>query len=248
MKFLHGFIFAPNVVAVAVHMHRQVSTPLEVTVTSVGNSALKASITNTGSETLKLLKTGSILDNRTIERAEVFSGCKFLATHRTLGCLQHPTDKYGWTADQVSFDGIRLAVLQSNLAEGAFQTLKAGETIETEWDPAEVHDLSNGGDLDFLVRGSFLTAASESTEVTGEIPFSSEIVKSTVNGTTAAKVRRSFLEKRVAMLKRSDLQNDCTGARGQYVLFHTDRIQKLLSMGSNLAIRSSCRGTHTLYA
>lgn len=119
------------------------------------------------------------------------------------------------TADQVAFDGIRLAVSQSNLAEGAFQTLQAGETIETEWDPAEVHDLSSGGHMDFVVRGSFLTADIGGTEITGEIPFSSNVLTSTVDGITAARVRRSFQQTVQTRLKRSDVQNDCTGANGQ---------------------------------
>lgn len=118
-------------------------------------------------------------------------------------------------ADQVAFDGVRLAVSQHALAEGAFQTLKAGETVETEWDPAAVHDLSSGGDLDFVVRGSFLTADLNSTECTGEIPFSSEVIRSTVDGVVAARVRRSFHETLQTKLKRSDVQSDCTGADGQ---------------------------------
>lgn len=67
------------------------STPLEVTVESVGNSVLKASITNTGSETLRLLRAGSILDDRAIERAEIYSGCKSTPAfrHSMAGCW-HP--------------------------------------------------------------------------------------------------------------------------------------------------------------
>lgn len=102
-----------------------------------------------------------------------------------------------------------MAVLQSNLAEDAFQTLEPGETVENEWDPAEVHDLSSGGDLEFVVRGSFLTAEAGATEITNEIPFSSTVTSS-VNGTTAAEARRSFIEKIQA--KRSVVQDDCTGA------------------------------------
>lgn len=121
------------------------------------------------------------------------------------------------TADQLAFDGVRLAVSQHNLAEGAFQTLKTGQTVETEWDPATVHDLSGGGEVDFVVRGSFLTAKPNSTDITGEIPFWANIVHSTIDGVAAARVRRSFHETFKNKLKRSAVQGDCSGAKGRYV-------------------------------
>ncbi|KAJ4394663.1 hypothetical protein N0V93_003882 [Gnomoniopsis smithogilvyi] len=195
MTLLWGMSMLVSVLAVSIPDNRRRDTPLEVTVESVENSALKASITNTGSEPLRLLKTGSILDSAAIERAEIFSG-----------------------SEQLAFDGVRLAVSQQNLAEGAFQTLQAGQTVVTEWDPATVHDLSGGGEMDFVIRGSFLTAKANCTEVTGEIPFSANVVHSKVDGVTAAKVRRSFHESLRAKLKRSAVQNDCTGAKGRYVL------------------------------
>lgn len=52
------------------------SSPLDVKLEKVGNSAVKAVITNTGSEDIQILKTGSIFDELAVEKAEVFSGCK----------------------------------------------------------------------------------------------------------------------------------------------------------------------------
>lgn len=77
MTILLGLSMLVSVLAVSIPDNRRRTTPLEVTVESVGNSALKASITNTGSEPLRLLKTGSILDSAAIERAEIYSGCKY---------------------------------------------------------------------------------------------------------------------------------------------------------------------------
>ncbi|CAN8099697.1 unnamed protein product [Discula destructiva] len=189
MKFFLGILFWSCAQAVRFNKARlPQDSPLEVTVEPAGNSALKASITNTGSEPIRLLKAGSILDDRAIERAEIYSG-----------------------SDKLAFEGIRLAIMQSNLRDEAFQTLQAGETVENTWDPAEVHDMSSGGDVNFVVRGSFLTAAVGSTEITDEIPFNSAL-SSTVDGVAAAKVRRSFVENIQA--KRSMVQNDCTGAIG----------------------------------
>lgn len=134
---------------------------------------------------------------------------RFLCIFRIL----NPTDKLTnsfHAADQVAFDGVRLQLQTSNIAEDAFQTLEAGESVEAEFDPAEVHDLSTGGDFDFLVRGTFLTASADSTSIDGAVPFDSNVLANHVDGVAAAKVRRDFHEN----LKRTELQSDCTGTRG----------------------------------
>lgn len=115
----------------------------------------------------------------------------------------------------LDFDGIRLTVQQTNLPETAFQTLAAGESTDVEWDPAEVHDLSSGGDYHFLVRGSFQTAPLNSTEVTGVIPYDSNLLYTHVDGKSASKVRRDFHARLQAKVKRTQLQSDCTGTNGQ---------------------------------
>lgn len=85
MTILLGLSMLVSVLAVSIPDHHRRATPLEVTVESTGNSALKASITNTGSEPLRLLKTGSILDSAAIERAEIFSGCEHTKLGAPLG-------------------------------------------------------------------------------------------------------------------------------------------------------------------
>ena len=97
------------------------------------------------------------------------------------------------------------------MAEDAFQTLAAGESVEAEFDPAEVHDLSTGGDFDFLVRGTFLTASADSASIDGSVSFDSNVLKSHVDGVAAAKVRRDFHDN---IQKRTVIQSDCTGTRG----------------------------------
>ncbi|KAH8747167.1 Deuterolysin metalloprotease family-domain-containing protein [Diaporthe sp. PMI_573] len=186
MKFFTGLSLVASALAVRMDVTKR-DSPLKVEIQSVGNSAVKAVVTNTGSEPIRLMKTGSILDQTAVEKAEIFSG-----------------------ADQVGFDGVRLQVQTSDVAEDAFQTLAAGESLEAEFDPAEVHDLSNGGDFDFLVRGTFLTASAGSTSIDGSVPFDSNVLKSHVDGVAAAKVRRDFHDN----MKRTVIQSDCTGTRG----------------------------------
>lgn len=74
-----------------------------------------------------------------------------------------------------------------------------------------MHDLSAGGDFDFLTRGSFLIADLDSTNIAGAVPYVSNTLKNSVNGAAAARVRRDFHE--AANKKRTTVQSDCTGTR-----------------------------------
>lgn len=66
--------------AARVNINKRAS-PLAVKVETVGNSAVKTTITNTGAEPLKLLKTGSVLDSLAVEKAEIYAGCEYLQPH-----------------------------------------------------------------------------------------------------------------------------------------------------------------------
>jgi hypothetical protein len=76
MKFFQGLsVFASVVSALSVDLGKR-NSPLEVKIQMVDNSLVEATITNTGSETLRLFKTGTILDSAAVEKTEIFSGCK----------------------------------------------------------------------------------------------------------------------------------------------------------------------------
>lgn len=106
-------------------------------------------------------------------------------------------------ANPVPFNGIRLHLITTNIKEDAFRTIGANESIQAEWDPAEVHDLSAGGRFDYRVSGQFLVAAPNSTVITGSIPFNGTL-SSEVNGTTASGIRQGYQ----AQIKRSKM-GDC---------------------------------------
>lgn len=78
-----------------------------------------------------------------------------------------------------------------------------------------MHDLSSGGDFHVRVRGSFQTAPLNSTEITGVVPYDSNLMYTHVDGQAASKVRRDFHERLRAKMKRTELQSDCTGSTGQ---------------------------------
>ncbi|KAF3036456.1 hypothetical protein E8E12_005897 [Didymella heteroderae] len=164
-------------------------SPLNVELEFTGNTAVKALIKNTGSEDLKLFKTGTFLDDTHVEKVEVF--------------------KAGKVEEKVAFDGIRLRVSTNNLEESAFQLLPAGESIEASFDIAVAHDLSAGGDFDVLTEGAFAYADPNSTAIAGAVPFISNRVQAAVNGEQAGKVRRDYQE----LAKRTIVQSDCTGSQ-----------------------------------
>ena len=64
---------AATVSCAAVDLEKRAS-PLDVKIEMVGNSLVKASVTNHGDASLKLLKTGSILGEHVVEKTEIFSG------------------------------------------------------------------------------------------------------------------------------------------------------------------------------
>jgi deuterolysin len=161
-------------------------SPLDVSLELTGNTEVKATIKNTGTEDLKLFKTGTFLDDSHVEKVEVFKA-----------------------GEQVAFEGIRLRVSTANLDESAFQILKAGESIETAFDIAVAHDMSAGGDFDLLTEGAFAYADLDSTAIAGAVPFSSNKVVAAVDGAKAGKVRRDWID----LAKRTTLQSDCTGTR-----------------------------------
>lgn len=74
MKIATVLSFVAPALAVSIDRLEKRASPLEVTIESVGNSAVKASITNTGASALKVFKSASILDNAAVEKTQVFSG------------------------------------------------------------------------------------------------------------------------------------------------------------------------------
>ncbi|KAI0200948.1 neutral protease 2-like protein [Astrocystis sublimbata] len=182
MKFLGNIALLASVVSAA-SMGKRVS-PLDVQIKKVGNSGLKATITNTGAEDLKVLKTGTLLDSAPVEKVHVFQG-----------------------SNKLDFQGIRLRVSNTGFDEESFQTIPAGQAIEVNFDAAELHDFSTTAEYDFVANGVLSYAAADSTEIAGAVPYSSNTLTAEVDGAKAAEVRSAFLN------KRTSVQSDCTGSK-----------------------------------
>ncbi|TEA13429.1 Neutral protease 2-like protein [Colletotrichum sidae] len=166
--------------------------PLEVKIEQVGNSELRASITNTGSTPLRVLKAGSILDGSPVEKAQI---------------SMSSTDG----VSRVAFTGVRVYVHDADLPDTAFRTIDAGEVVHVQWDTAQVHDLSTGGDYNISSTGSLRYADEGSNKIVGQVVFDSGVLHANVDGRQAATVHAAFHESLNA--KRVTVQGDCTGSK-----------------------------------
>ncbi|KAI1758880.1 Deuterolysin metalloprotease family-domain-containing protein [Hypoxylon sp. FL1150] len=185
MKFTAGIsLFAAVASAISVDLTKR-DTPLDVKLEMVGNTAVKASITNTGATDLKVFKTGTFLDeNSATQKVAVYQG-----------------------GNKLDFDGIRLRVMTTGLDEEAFQIIPAGETVEATFDVGQVYDLSAGGKYDVVSLGAMSYAEANTTEIAGAYSVAGSTTAAEVDGAVAKEVRRRFHAKRI------DVQSDCTGTK-----------------------------------
>ncbi|KAI0016258.1 neutral protease 2-like protein [Xylariomycetidae sp. FL0641] len=209
MKFLSSFTLLASM-ASAASVGSKRATPLDVQLEMVGNSQVKATITNNGAEALKVLKAGSILDNAPVEKVQVFQG-----------------------SNKVNFDGIRLRLTQGNFEEAAFQKLAAGEAVEVSFDAAELHDLKAGGAFDFVANGALSYAAADSNELIGSVEYSSNSMTAQVDGLAAAAVRTAFVN------KRTDVSSDCAGSEATATKNAVSNCEALASAASRAALSDS---------
>ncbi|KAJ0363092.1 hypothetical protein COL154_005710 [Colletotrichum chrysophilum] len=198
----------------AINLARRDASPLDVKIEQVGNSELKATITNTGSSPLRVLKTGSILDDTPVERAQ-------FTTASTEG------------VNRVAFNGIRVYVRDTNLPDSAFKTIGAGEKVEVQWDPAKVHDLSTGGEFNVSSVGSLRYAKEGSNGIAGQIVYDSGVLTAKVDGVKAAEVHAAFHQSLAA--KRANVQNDCTGSKKTAIIKGLAEGQKLAAAAQTAA-------------
>ena len=92
------------------------------------------------------------------------------------------------TDKKVDFDGIRLRLATSGLSDDAFHNIAAGEVVEVSFDAAELHDLTAGGDFNFVADGTL--SYEVAGELTGVVAYSSNTITAQVNGEQAEQSRK----------------------------------------------------------
>lgn len=82
MRLLAGVAALVGLVSAASVDLSKRDTPLEVKLDHAGNSLVHASLTNKGDEALKLFTTGTFLDEKAVEKVQVYSGSKWWLSDR----------------------------------------------------------------------------------------------------------------------------------------------------------------------
>ncbi|KAL0938306.1 deuterolysin metalloprotease [Colletotrichum truncatum] len=178
-------LIVPLVSASPVTLGRRNSDPLDLELSRDGNTGVKATITNAGNIELKLFVPGTILDKSPVEKVAVYSG-----------------------NDRVPFDGVRLRMAPPGLITNkAFRTLAPNETVTLDFDFAQMHDVSPGGEYNLTSKGAIPYAVGNTTRIVGYVPYKSNVLNvQSVNGTLATIARREFH----AEAKRIVIQSGCT--------------------------------------
>ena len=86
MKFVTILSFAVSALAVAVDVNKR-DSPLSVKLEQSSDAGMKATVTNTGSSDVKVMKAGSLLDTSLIEKTQVFQNGELPPTHGSSMCL-----------------------------------------------------------------------------------------------------------------------------------------------------------------
>ncbi|WEW59534.1 family M35 Zn2+-metallopeptidase [Emydomyces testavorans] len=168
---------------------------LDVQLSSAGNSMVKAVITNKGNEQLSFLKFDTPFDAGMTRKVDV---------------TKHDS--------AVAFTGIFSYYDINNLPQEAFAVLAPGASLESKFDIAETHDLSEGGSFKVVSEGSLMMA--KGTKVEGVAHFRSNELTMDVDGAEAAKVHANVMSANVDAIveKRSRIdQRTCQGRNAQIV-------------------------------
>ncbi|KAI2383059.1 hypothetical protein LOY87_006796, partial [Ophidiomyces ophidiicola] len=163
----------------------QRDTGLEVKISRVGNTLVKATITNTAKHEISFVKINTPFGNGPVHKAQVMKN-----------------------GVPVQFTGVCAYYDVNNLPPEAFQVLAAGASAEATFDVAETADLSAGGSYSIKSAGtiSIVDRTSRTAGVTEAVEYSSNELTINVDGAEAAKVK-SATEK---LNKRTQLQPSCS--------------------------------------
>lgn len=143
------------------------ASALDVTLSRVSDTRIKAVVKNTGAENVTFVHLNFFRDSAPVKKVAVFQD-----------------------DDEVVFDGIKRRFQLKGLESDSLTTLGAGETLEDEFDVAETTDLSNGGAV--TLRSSGLVPVVSEGAVTGYIPYSSNDLKFDVDGVKASQVTKAL--------------------------------------------------------
>ncbi|KXS98559.1 hypothetical protein AC578_4320 [Pseudocercospora eumusae] len=190
-------------------------SPLEVTLSAVSNSKVKASVTNTGTAGYNLFYKGSFLDT------------------------DAPVDKLAvsGTTSKAAFKGALLRMKTTDLTDASFLELQPGQTIEREVEIAELYDVEASDSYTVQAAGFLPYAELNATELTTDaLAYSSNMLQLEIDGEQAKSVAYAVAAPN-SLEKRTQLQtSSCTSTR-------LTQIRSALSSCASLASNAATAAT-----
>ncbi|KAJ4386056.1 hypothetical protein N0V93_008948 [Gnomoniopsis smithogilvyi] len=166
----------------APYMNNRRSTGIELQLSQESPTDIKASVSNTGAEAVRLFIDGTILDTSgPVQRLDVFQD-------------EQP----------VEFLGVIVDYLISDLTENSFITLQPGESAEKIVNLPSLYNL-NGGEYTVSLTNTFEFAAVDSTQLAGVYEFQSNTLSFNIDAETIAAVPKA-LDKRVEVVSCAGTQ------------------------------------------
>ncbi|EAS31203.3 metalloproteinase 5 [Coccidioides immitis RS] len=159
-------------------------TGLAVKLSSIGNTRVKAVITNTADHEISFLKFNTFFDSSATRKVSIAKD-----------------------GSVVPFNGLYRYYNAAKLPKEAFKTLAPGASAEATFDIAETSDLSAGGSFSVFSDGMIPVADGSGTTLTGAIKYSTNELKMNVDGALAAKVQSAIPK----LEKRTRIDPDCPG-------------------------------------
>ncbi|CEJ57942.1 Putative Penicillolysin [Penicillium brasilianum] len=164
-------VFSTAVLALAQHaralpVEAEQASGLDVTLSQVSDTRIKAVVKNSGNEDVTFVHLNFFRDSAPVKKVAVYKD-----------------------DDEVTFEGIKRRFKLQGLTSEALTTLAAGETLEDEFDIAATSDLSQGGLV--VLRSSGLVPLVNEGAVSGYLPYRSNDLKIDVDAVKAARVNKA---------------------------------------------------------
>ncbi|PGH12017.1 hypothetical protein AJ79_04526 [Helicocarpus griseus UAMH5409] len=161
------------------------SPELDVQLTQVDGTTVKAIVTNKGDKELNILNLNFFKDAAPVKKVAVYN-----------------------QGVEVPFGGIRIRHRTKGLTAEAFTHLAPGESFEDEFDVAYTADLSQGGRMLVKAQG-FVSTSDANGDLDGVVRYGSNDLEFDVDGPAAAKSFAAMNH----MVKRTRLAS-CSGSNG----------------------------------
>ncbi|CAK4034755.1 Neutral protease 2 [Lecanosticta acicola] len=199
------------------------NAPLQVQLSRIDNSRVRARVVNTASRGYNLHYKGSVLDK------------------------DSPADKFGvhGSATRARFNGVSFRIATSNLSDHDFMPIRAGQTIQRDIDLAELYEVGTTDTYTIRARGAMPYANIGSTELTGHsVPYTSNALTMDIDGDQARSVPYA-INLAAKQQKRTALNsNSCPGDRGQLL---QSALKNCADLASNAA-RTAASGADQLFS